>query len=50
MSFISLDKVYKRYKTGTVTIEAASSMSFDIEKGEMKDGPKPYISKYQELE
>ena len=35
MSFISLDKVYKRYKTGTVTIEAASSMSFDIEKGEL---------------
>ena len=35
MSFISLDRVYKRYKMGDVTIEAASGMSFDIEKGEL---------------
>ncbi len=35
MSFISLDRVYKRYKMGDVTIEAASGMSFEIEKGEL---------------
>lgn len=35
MSFISLDRVYKRYKMGDVTIEAASGMSFDIESGEL---------------
>ncbi len=35
MSFISLDRVYKRYKTGSVTIEAASGMSFEIESGEL---------------
>ena len=35
MSFISLDKVYKRYRTGGVVIEAAKGMSFDIERGEL---------------
>ena len=35
MSFISLDKVYKRYRTGNVIIEAAKGMSFEIERGEL---------------
>ena len=35
MSFIQLDRVYKRYKMGDVTIEAASGMSFEIERGEL---------------
>ena len=35
MSFVTLDKVYKRYIMGDVTIEAARGMSFDIEQGEL---------------
>ena len=35
MSFIQLDRVYKRYTMGDVTIEAASGMSFEIERGEL---------------
>ena len=35
MSFISLNGVTKRYRTGNVVIEAAKNMSFDIEKGEL---------------
>lgn len=34
MSFVSLKKVYKRYKMGEVTITASGGVSFDIEKGE----------------
>ena len=35
MSFVTLDKVYKRYIMGDVTIEAARGMSFEIEQGEL---------------
>lgn len=35
MSFVTLEKVYKRYTMGDVTIEAAGGISFDIEKGEL---------------
>ncbi|MBR6934023.1 MAG: ABC transporter ATP-binding protein [Clostridia bacterium] len=35
MSFISLNGVTKRYRTGNVVIEAAKNMTFDIEKGEL---------------
>lgn len=35
MSFVTLDKVYKRYIMGDITIEAARGMSFEIEKGEL---------------
>ncbi len=35
MGFVTLDKVYKRYRTGNVVIEAARGMSFDIERGEL---------------
>ncbi|PKM62862.1 MAG: macrolide ABC transporter ATP-binding protein [Firmicutes bacterium HGW-Firmicutes-21] len=34
MSFILFDNVIKRYKTGTVTVNAADGVSFVIEKGE----------------
>ena len=34
MSFIEFDSVYKRYKTGDITITAADGVSFNIEKGE----------------
>ncbi|MGN0688420.1 MAG: ABC transporter ATP-binding protein [Oscillospiraceae bacterium] len=34
MAFVSLQDVYKRYRMGEVTINAADGMSFDIEKGE----------------
>ncbi len=35
MSFVTLEKVYKRYIMGDITIEAARGMSFEIEKGEL---------------
>ncbi|MBO4326525.1 MAG: ABC transporter ATP-binding protein [Clostridia bacterium] len=35
MSFISLNGVTKRYRTGNVVIEAAKNMTFDIEQGEL---------------
>lgn len=34
MAFVKLDGVYKRYRMGEVTINAADGMSFEIEKGE----------------
>lgn len=34
MSFIEFEKVYKRYQTGEITINAADGVSFAIEKGE----------------
>ncbi len=34
MSFIEFDKVYKRYQTGEIVINAADGVSFGIEKGE----------------
>ena len=33
-SFVELKNVYKRYKTGEVTITASNGVSFTIEKGE----------------
>ncbi|MGI5960039.1 MAG: ABC transporter ATP-binding protein [Massiliimalia sp.] len=33
-SFVKLDKVYKRYRMGEVTITASNGVSFEIEKGE----------------
>jgi len=35
MSFIELDSIYKRYKMGDVTINAADGISFSIEEGEL---------------
>lgn len=35
MSFIELDSVYKRYRMGEVTINAADGVSFSIEQGEL---------------
>lgn len=34
MSFIEFEKVYKRYQTGEITINAADGVSFAIERGE----------------
>lgn len=34
MSFIEFEKVYKRYKAGEITINAADGVSFSIEEGE----------------
>ncbi len=34
MSFIEFDSVYKRYKTGDVSITAADGVTFNIERGE----------------
>lgn len=35
MSFIEFDSVYKRYKTGEVTINASDGVTFNVEKGEI---------------
>lgn len=35
MSFIEFDSVYKRYKTGEVTVNASDGVTFNIEKGEI---------------
>ncbi len=35
MSFIELEQVYKRYKTGEMTVSAADGVSFYIEEGEL---------------
>ena len=34
MSFVKFENVYKRYKMGEITINAADGVSFEIEKGE----------------
>lgn len=34
MSFVNFENVYKRYKMGEITINAADGVSFEIEKGE----------------
>lgn len=34
MSYIQLDKIYKRYKTGTVTVNALNGLSLKIHKGD----------------
>lgn len=34
MAFVTLENVYKRYRMGEITINAADGMTFDIEKGE----------------
>ena len=34
MSFIEFDSVYKRYKMGEITINAADGITFNIEQGE----------------
>ena len=34
MSFVKFKNVYKRYKMGEITINAADGVSFEIEKGE----------------
>lgn len=35
MSFIEFDSVYKRYKTGEVTVNASDGVTFNVEKGEI---------------
>lgn len=35
MSFIEFDSVYKRYKTGEVTVNASDGVTFNAEKGEI---------------
>lgn len=35
MSFIEFDSVYKRYKTGEVTVNASDGLTFNVEKGEI---------------
>lgn len=35
MSFIEFDSVYKRYKTGEVTVNASDGVTFHVEKGEI---------------
>ena len=35
MSFIEFDSVYKRYKTGEVTVNASDGVNFNVEKGEI---------------
>ncbi|MBQ9879447.1 MAG: ABC transporter ATP-binding protein [Clostridia bacterium] len=35
MSYIEMDSVYKRYRTGTITIPAADGVTFNIEQGEI---------------
>ena len=35
MSFVKFENVYKRYKMGEITINAADGVSFEIEKGEI---------------
>lgn len=35
MSFIELDSVYKRYKMGEITINAADGVTFSVEQGEL---------------
>lgn len=34
MSYIQLDKIYKRYKAGTVTVNALNGLSLKIHKGD----------------
>lgn len=35
MSYIEFDSVYKRYKTGEVTVNASDGVTFNVEKGEI---------------
>lgn len=35
MSFIEFDSVYKRYKTGEITVNASDGVTFNVEKGEI---------------